>query len=196
MTVQTQPATQTCTVNNGNGTITNADVTNVTVQCSTNFYTVGANVSGLASSESLVLQNNNADDLPLAANGAFTFPVAVAEGTTYNVTVLTQPSTQTCIVTNGSGTMGGANVTNVAVNCTYNPITLTSSLPSGTDLALSITGITEYGVPGTPASGVSRVITITNSGPYDAINFSVTYAYRYLRHLNYLDARQFLHHTN
>ena len=34
------------------------------------------------------------------------------------MTVKTNPSGQTCTVSNGSGTVGSANVTNVAVSCT------------------------------------------------------------------------------
>ena len=70
--------------------------------------------SGLAGS-GLVLQNNGGDNLPIAADGAFTFPDA-AGGSPYNVTVAGQPSnpTQICTVTNGSGTVGSGNVTNVA----------------------------------------------------------------------------------
>jgi hypothetical protein len=41
------------------------------------------------------------------------------------------------------------------------------------DLALSVAGLTEFGVPGTPASGVPRIITITNIGTNPAINLSV-----------------------
>jgi hypothetical protein len=99
VTVQSQPATQTCTVTNGSGTITNANVTNVTVNCSTNTRTVGGTVSGLAASESVVLQNNGGDNLTVNSNGSFTFSTSVAQGATYNVTVLTQPATQTCTVT-------------------------------------------------------------------------------------------------
>ena len=61
--VQSQPATQTCTVTNGSGTVTNANITNVTVNCSTNVRTVGGSVAGLAAAESVVLQNNGGDNL-------------------------------------------------------------------------------------------------------------------------------------
>ena len=46
----------------------------------------------------------------------------MASGATYAVTVFTQPSTptQTCTVSNGSGTIGAANVTNVSVACVVN----------------------------------------------------------------------------
>ena len=73
-------------------------------------------MSGL--SGTVVLQDNGGDDLSVSANGAFTFATALASGAAYNVTVKTNPSGQTCTVSNGSGTIGSANVTNVAVSCT------------------------------------------------------------------------------
>lgn len=44
---------------------------------------------------------------------------------------------------------------------------------SVSDLALSVTGLTEYGVSGTPSSGLARIITITNTGSNTAVNLSV-----------------------
>ena len=172
VTVLTQPSTQTCTVTNGSGTISTSDVTNVLVTCSTNAYTVGGTLSGLAGSHSVVLQDNGTDNLTLSSNGSFTFATSVAQGSPYNVTVLTQPTIQTCTVTNGSGTMGGANVTNVSVSCVTNTTTLSTSVSS---LALSKTGYTEYGVSGTPSSGVARTITVNNAGAYPAVNLSIAY---------------------
>jgi YVTN family beta-propeller protein len=78
-------------------------------------YTVGGSVSGLTSA-GLVLQNNGADNLTVSADGTFTFAAAAAAGDPYNLTILTQPSGQTCTVTNGGGTVQG-NVVNVAVTC-------------------------------------------------------------------------------
>ena len=124
VTVQTQPATQTCTVSNGSGTISGLDVRNVHVSCSANTHTVGGSVSGLANAESIILQNNGGDNLTLSANGGFTFTTPIAQGATYNVTVLTQPSTQTCTVTQGSGTVSTTNITNVQVTCSTNTYTV------------------------------------------------------------------------
>ncbi|HYB61802.1 MAG TPA: kelch repeat-containing protein [Methylomirabilota bacterium] len=78
-------------------------------------YTIGGNVLGLTGT-GLVLQDNGKDNLTINANGPFTFATAVASG--YLVTVLTQPTnpTQTCSVTNGTGTTT-ANVTNVEIVC-------------------------------------------------------------------------------
>ena len=53
-------------------------------------YTIGGTVSGLAGT-GLVLQDNGGNNLALSANGAFTFGNSVSSGTTYAVTVLTQP---------------------------------------------------------------------------------------------------------
>ncbi len=117
VTVKTQPDGQTCTVSNGSGTISGADVTDVTVTCSVDTYTVGGTVSGL--SGTVVLQNNGGDDLKTTSDGEFTFSTAIADGSNYSVTVKTQPSGQSCFVTNGSGTVSGANVTDVTVDC-YN----------------------------------------------------------------------------
>jgi hypothetical protein len=80
-------------------------------------YTVGGTISGLHGGTSLVLQNNGADDLSAVADGPFTFATALASGSTYKVTVHIQPWGQECLVTNASGTIAGADVTNVNVSC-------------------------------------------------------------------------------
>ena len=82
---------------------------------------MGGTVSGL--SGTVVLQDNGGDDLTVTANGSFTFATTVASGAAYAVTVKTNPSGQTCTVASGSGTMGSANVTSVAVTCTANSAT-------------------------------------------------------------------------
>jgi hypothetical protein len=65
----------------------------------------------------VVLQDNGADNLSVSANGSFTFATPVVSGAAYSVTVQSNPSGQTCTVSNWSGTVGSANVTNVAVTC-------------------------------------------------------------------------------
>ena len=80
-------------------------------------YTIGGTISGLTIG-SLVPKNNNGDDLTISANStSFSFTTAQASGVGYAVTVATQPSGLTCSVTNGSGTIASANVTNVGVAC-------------------------------------------------------------------------------
>jgi hypothetical protein len=93
-------------------------------------YTVGGMVSGLSGS-GLVLQNTGGPDVAVVASGAFTFAAGLRTGAVYSVTVAAQPSspTQNCLVTNGSGTVGNANVTDVAVTCTIVPFTALVNQP-------------------------------------------------------------------
>jgi hypothetical protein len=81
-------------------------------------FTIGGTVTGLTGS--VVLQNNGGDNLTRTADGDFTFGAALTSGTTYNITVLTQPVAQTCSINNGIGT-ATANVNNVSVQCTDIP---------------------------------------------------------------------------
>ena len=118
VTVKTNPSGQTCSVTNPSGTVAAANVTNVSVTCVTLVtptYSVGGTISGL--SGTAVLENNGGNDLSTSANGTFTFSTLLAQGAAYNVTVKTNPSGQTCSVTNPSGTVAAANVTNVSVTC-------------------------------------------------------------------------------
>ncbi len=120
VTVKTNPSGQSCSVANGSGTIGSADVTNVAVSCTANpTYAVGGSVTGL--SGTLVLQDNGGDDLSVSANGPFAFATKLASGAAYAVTVKTNPSGQSCSVANGSGTIGSADVSNVAVSCANTP---------------------------------------------------------------------------
>ena len=118
VSVFAQPSSpsQTCSVTNGAGTVTNANITNVAVNCVTNTFTVGGTVTGLTGS-GLILQNNGGDNLAVSGAGAFTFATAIASGSAYNVSVFAQPSSpsQTCSVTNGAGTVTSANITNVCL---------------------------------------------------------------------------------
>jgi hypothetical protein len=125
VTVFTQPASpaQTCTVTGASGTVVSANITNVAIVCTTGtpqLYVVGGTVSGLTGS-GLILRNNGGDDLSVTANGPFTFTTPLSTGTPYDVTVFAQPTiAQTCVVTNGNGTVATANVTNVAIACVTN----------------------------------------------------------------------------
>lgn len=115
--VATQPLTQLCSVSNGAGTIATTNITNVNVTCSDTSYSIGGTISGLGVDQTVVLQNNNDDDLSLDDNGEFTFETNVADGASYNVTILTQPDTQLCSTSNTIGSVASENITDVAINC-------------------------------------------------------------------------------
>ncbi|MFC4819866.1 choice-of-anchor Q domain-containing protein [Dokdonella ginsengisoli] len=87
--------------------------------------TVGGSVGGLAGS-GLQLQINGGQTLAIAADGAFVFPTALPFGAAYEVAVAAQPEQpwQTCTVADGSGTIGDADVTDVAVTCTTDAHTI------------------------------------------------------------------------
>jgi 6-phosphogluconolactonase (cycloisomerase 2 family) len=125
VTVLTQPANQTCSVANGTGKVAAAKVTNVAITCTKAppTYTIGGTVIGLLSTNStVVVQDNAGDNLSMKgglASFQFQFATALTSGTAYSVTVLTQPTApaKTCRVTNGTGTVGTANISNITINC-------------------------------------------------------------------------------
>ena len=81
-------------------------------------HTVGGVVGGLFGS-GMVLQNNGSDDLPIAADGPFTFPTVSNTSDPYLVTVASQPTApdQDCSVQDGQGVVGNNDVQNVLVTC-------------------------------------------------------------------------------
>lgn len=120
VTVAQQPANpaQTCTPQNATGQIADADVTDVSIVCSTESFAVGGSVDGLEG-RGLILRRNGEEDLPIASNGTFTFATPQASGTTYDVTIAAQPMepSQTCTIANASGTVGSGDARSVTVTC-------------------------------------------------------------------------------
>jgi BspA type Leucine rich repeat region (6 copies) len=129
----------------------------------TSAFTVGGTLTGLPAGDTVTLQDNGGDDLTLSTNGTFTFPTALPNGHTYSVTVSGTGggrSIQTEIdwppvTANGSGAISGANVTNVAVQCT--PI-YTGNLDEDMYNAAVADGTANGGVPG--------VMLTENGGPF------------------------------
>jgi 6-phosphogluconolactonase (cycloisomerase 2 family) len=116
-------------VTNGSSTVNGANVTNVLVTC-TAAYSIGYTVTGLTGSGLVLCVNYSFAgcnfDLDVDRNGPGTIDVSpdgssnlFATGYAYQFKVETQPSipAQSCVITNGSGTVGTADVTNVTVVC-------------------------------------------------------------------------------
>jgi hypothetical protein len=134
VTTQPQNPLQTCIVQNGSGIMGSAPITNVSVTCTTNTYTVGGLVSGPVGS-GLVLEitftvgdghggiTNVTDSIAVPTQGgAFTFTPAVLPGTEYALSVTSQPTnpSETCAFSNvPSGPVGDSNIS-VTVSCTDN----------------------------------------------------------------------------
>ena len=130
--VTTSPAHQSCAPGVPQGGIyaNNADTAgrlktiDIAIVCEINKYTVGGTITGLTGA-GLVLANGSTGGTYSAATPAtppsttpITYELPVVQfGTTYGVTVSTQPAGQICTVANPTGTMADAAVTNINVTC-------------------------------------------------------------------------------
>ena len=99
VTITTQPTGQTCSVANASGAGVTANVSNVNITCSDISYAVGGTVSGLGSGQQVTLSNNGVA-ANVTADGSFTIPASAPYNGAYAVTVTTQPTGQTCTVSN------------------------------------------------------------------------------------------------
>lgn len=117
VTILTQPVNGFCQVANATGQIdTNGDlVSNVAIACiATN--SVGGTVSGLTPGTAVTLSNGTVL-VPVATNGAFAFPGTLPAGTSYEVTVATQPAGLSCVVLGGVGSVATGSATAITVTC-------------------------------------------------------------------------------
>ena len=132
---------QTCAVVGGMGTVVAGEITSVVVNCST-LYTVSGTVSGLLGS-GFVLLDTEGDDIAINMNGTFAVADMFLSGASYAVTVGTNPSSpaQTCVVTDGAGTIGTSNVTNIVVTCSCASPTSVCGAP-GAEFCTDLSGDT------------------------------------------------------
>ena len=120
ISVGTQPLGQTCSVTNGSGTVSGA-ITNVLVSCVTvstppsgTTMNIGGNVSGLSSGTAVGLLNNGIDLMTVNGNGTFSFTSKL--GSSYAISVASNPAGQLCSTTNAAG-VTSTSVSNVLVTC-------------------------------------------------------------------------------
>jgi hypothetical protein len=120
-------------------------------------FSVGGTVSGLTGS-GLVLQNNGGGDLPITADGSFTFATRLSAGATYSVAVVSQPTSpsQSCSVSRGSGSIADADVSDIAVTCATGQFSIRGTVSGltgsglvlrnngGNDLPISTDGTFEF----------------------------------------------------
>jgi len=127
--------------------------------------TIGGTVTGLASGNSVGLTNNSTDTITYkfsSSSDTFTFDTSLSSGSSYDVTVTSQPTGQVCTVTSGTGSVSssGSNVTSVLVTCVVG---------TGTDVSLtaSVAGL---------ASGAQVVLTDLAAGKLTLTGTAVTAA--------------------
>jgi len=161
ITVRQQPVSQTCTVTEGEGTL--SATTTVVVTCSSESYTVSGTVVGLYSGQSVTLQNNSGDNLTVSDNTSFSFTTKVAQGATYLVTVKTQPTAQTCTPNLNSGVVSD-NVSDVSIICSYTVYTVSGSV-SGLSGTLVLQN--NYGSDQTLTSDGSFSFEVASSAKYN-----------------------------
>jgi hypothetical protein len=125
-------------------------------------YAVGGSISALSAS-GLVLTTGSQTVSPAANATSFTFPTALASGASYDVTVTTQPAGLTCAVTNGSGTIASAAITNVAVTCATNNLSGTAATGSAIAGA-TVTLVDSQGSQVTATTDSSGKYSLSTSG--------------------------------
>lgn len=143
-------------------------------------HTIGGTITGLAGT-GLVLQDNNGDNLTVAAGATtFTFPTAILSGSTYSVSVLTQPSnpSETCVVSNGSGTIASVNVSDVQITCTptFSIVIGPTDVNVGDQQQLTATAVYSNGsrstvIPQSWNSANTQVATVSSTGVVTGVSY-------------------------
>ena len=161
ITVRQQPVSQTCTVTEGQGTL--SATTTVVVTCSSESHTISGTVVGLYSGQGVTLQNNSGDNLTVSSNTTFSFTTKVGQGDTYLVTVKTQPTGQICTPNLNSGVVSD-NVSDVSIICSYTVYTVSGSV-SGLSGTLVLQN--NYGSDQTLTSDGSFSFQVASSAKYN-----------------------------
>jgi hypothetical protein len=115
--VLTQPTGQICAIAAGSGSVDleGDAITSVAVDCILSA-SIGGTVSGLPAGTSVTL-SDGALQLPIAVNGTFAFPGVLPTGSSYDVTITTQPAGHVCTVQNPTGTIAADAISSVIVTC-------------------------------------------------------------------------------
>jgi hypothetical protein len=138
ITIIQQPAHMTCQLGGATGSAGYNVAIQAVVACAQNTYTVGGQYSGLTPAadgtartvtlingstggtvtlSSGVAATSTTPTSTLAPSGDFTLSGSVPDGQAYGVTVVPPTNGLTCSLTNGTGVMHDANVTNLVLTC-------------------------------------------------------------------------------
>ncbi len=161
VTIDQQPNnnSQTCSLKNASGTSAGSDVTTVEVNCVTNQFSIGVNVSGLVVGNEVSLLNNGVDFLQITGDGVINFNQRLIDGADYEISILNQPSnpSQTCVVNNAVGTINGQDLL-LDVICTPNQFTVSvdiNGLAAGASVSLlnfsELLVVTDNGISNFPS---------------------------------------------
>lgn len=119
VTRQPEAPNQSCSLTGAQGQVAGQDVDGIIIECVLKTFSVGGMVSGLPDGNEIVLQNKGRDRLQVSADGPFVFPVAMEDGSSYEVEVARQPrrANWICAVLRPYGLLAGKDVDNVEVDC-------------------------------------------------------------------------------
>ena len=84
-------------------------------------YSIGGIISGLNASGLVLIDGTNTVSISSGVT-SFEFSSKKSTGGTYQVSIQSKPSTQTCSISNASGTVTTQSISNIAISCVNNPI--------------------------------------------------------------------------
>lgn len=112
---------QTCNVTNATGTVGAAAISNVSITCSVNQYTMSGNITSTVPLPTGLTVTNGIDTINVpggATSTPISFSTPINSGAGYNIAINAEPPGYVCAIQSlYSGTVLGANISNVAVNC-------------------------------------------------------------------------------
>jgi 6-phosphogluconolactonase (cycloisomerase 2 family) len=152
-------------------TLAGCDDGTVTVPAGAPTHTIGGTVIGLSSSASgLVIADAGRTYALAAGTTRFILPRAFASATPYAITAKSSPLGTTCSVANGSGTIGSADVDDVAITCSTNTFDIGGGitgldgpglvLQNGADSLSVAAGADLYALPMPVAYGADYTVSI------------------------------------
>jgi len=122
--IKQQPTGATCSVANGTGKANSFSVSGTVVSCATTTYTLSGSITGLTAGGLTLVNGASGSISPLQGATSFTFP-AVADGSTYNISVRDNPAGLVCKFQGSTsadghdivGTMGSGPNSSLALAC-------------------------------------------------------------------------------
>lgn len=169
VSVSTQPnhPVQNCVTTNGVGTIAGANITNITIACTSIAFPIEVTAVGIASG-TLSIRNNNSELLTISTNGLHRFPTNIITNNSYSLQVVSTPANHQCILNSTSGTVTGT------ISITANCFSVLSIGPSNGGILQPLESLRlqfSDEINAGSCAGSSGTLNTTNSFP---IQFAVT----------------------
>ena len=99
---------------------------------SSSTYILSGRVTGLIGT--LIIENNLSESLTILTNGDFSFSSRYNPNSSYSISITSKPNSQSCTLSNSSGTFQNMNISSLFIDCKNNLNTLSSLVPSAGNL--------------------------------------------------------------